>query len=223
MKKITLLIITAIFTLTIAACVTQVETETMVPMPPEIETVSPTQTKVPPTPMPTNTPTPTLSVLETADVIIKALKAKDLGTVATYVHPQLGLRFTPYSFIRSEDRLFSQQAVSGLFEDETLYNWGAFDGSGEPIEMTFSDYFERFVYSHDFATPEIIGLNKEIGKGNSINNLSEFYPGSDFVEYHFTGFESQYEGMDWESLRLVFKQENGIYYLIGIVHAEWTI
>jgi hypothetical protein len=43
------------------------------------------------------------------------------------------------------------------------------------------------------------------------------------MEYHFSGFEAQYEGMDWESLRLVFIQEDSTWYLVGIVHDEWTI
>jgi hypothetical protein len=29
--------------------------------------------------------------------------------------------------------------------------------------------------------------------------------------------------MDWESLRLVFVQEDGAWWLVGIVHDEWTI
>jgi len=125
--------------------------------------------------------------------------------------------------VRAEDLVFGKQALPDLFSDETVYNWGNFDGSGEAIEMTFEAYFTRFVYSQDFAEPEVIGLNKEIGQGNSINNIPEFYPGADYVEYHFSGFDPQYEGMDWQSLRLVFILEGSNYYLIGIVHAQWTI
>jgi hypothetical protein len=43
------------------------------------------------------------------------------------------------------------------------------------------------------------------------------------VEYYFPGFEAQYEGMDWKSLRLVFEQHQGSWKLVGIIHNEWTI
>jgi hypothetical protein len=42
------------------------------------------------------------------------------------------------------------------------------------------------------------------------------------VEYHFTGFEPDYGGLDWRSLRLVFMQDGDEWFLIGIVHDEWT-
>jgi hypothetical protein len=29
--------------------------------------------------------------------------------------------------------------------------------------------------------------------------------------------------MDWESLRLVFQEEGGVWYLVGVIHDEWTI
>jgi UDP-N-acetyl-2-amino-2-deoxyglucuronate dehydrogenase len=31
------------------------------------------------------------------------------------------------------------------------------------------------------------------------------------------------EGMDWRSLRLVFEKKNDIWYLVGIIHDQWTI
>lgn len=44
-----------------------------------------------------------------------------------------------------------------------------------------------------------------------------------YVEYHFPGFEKKYEGKDWKSLRLVFEKKNDRWYLVGIVHDQWTI
>jgi len=29
--------------------------------------------------------------------------------------------------------------------------------------------------------------------------------------------------MDWRSLKLVFKEKDGNWYLVGVVHDEWTI
>jgi hypothetical protein len=164
-----------------------------------------------------------LSLEQTASAVLKALQTNDLTTLANYVHPTRGVRFTPYSYISETDLVFSHSVIPTLTADATVYHWGMFDGSGLPIDLTYNEYYAKFIYSADFANPEQVAFNAFIGSGNSINNLEEFYPGAEFVEYHFSGFDEQYEGMDWQSLRLVFSHEGGQFYLIGIVHAQWTM
>jgi hypothetical protein len=164
-----------------------------------------------------------LSFEQTASMVITALQTNDLTTLAQYVHPTRGVRFTPYTYISDTDLVFSQSVIPTLTSDTTVFNWGIYDGSGLPIDLTYNDYYAKFIYSADFANPEQVAYNKFIGSGNSINNLEEFYPDAEFVEYHFKGFDKQYEGMDWQSLLLVFSNEGGTYYLVGIIHAQWTI
>lgn len=168
-------------------------------------------------------PTVTLTLEETANQVINALAEMDLKLVAKIVHPEMGVRFSPYAFVQEDHLVFSSEILPGLVETDAPFLWGFYDGTGDPIELTFEEYSDKFVYSADFANPEETAIDERIGQGNSINNIDEFYPGSSFVEYHFSGFEKQYEGMDWESLRLVFVQEDGVWFLVGIVHDEWTI
>jgi hypothetical protein len=85
------------------------------------------------------------------------------------------------------------------------------------------DYYNRFVYDQDFLNPEMIGINSIIGFGNTLVNIGDAYPGASFLEFHFSGFAPQYEGMDWRSLILVMEELNGEWKLVGIVHNEWTI
>jgi hypothetical protein len=155
--------------------------------------------------------------------IIMALEYEDLETLATAVHPEKGVRFSPYTYVRGEDLTFGAAQIRGLFADQTVYTWGVFDGTGEPIEFTFRAYFDRFIYDVDFARPDVVGLNETIGAGNTINNIVEAYPGAIAIEYHFEGFDPQYAGMDWRSLRLVLEKSEGVWYLVGVVHDEWTI
>ena len=54
-------------------------------------------------------------------------------------------------------------------------------------------------------------------------NHDEVYPLAATIEYHFSGFDARFEGMDWRSVRLVLEQENGTWYLVGLIHDEWTI
>ncbi len=156
--------------------------------------------------------------------IIFAIKNRDMVTLAASTHPQKGVRFSPYTFVdTANDLVFSAADLPAAMNDPTVFTWGAFDGSGEPIEMTFAEYWARFVYDADFARPEIIGFNQIVGHGNTINNIAEVYPGAVVVEYHFSGFDPQYDGMDWRSLRLVLEPFDGAWMLVGIVHDEWTI
>ena len=154
---------------------------------------------------------------------IQALKSRDLEALASLVHPEKGVRLSPYSFVRRDDLIFYQEQIPGLWADPTIYSWGNYDGSGMPIELSFEVYYLEFIYDVGFARPYTLGFNATLGRGNSINNLSEAYPEAAFVEFHFPGFDPQYEGMDWRSLHLVFEQVNGAWFLVGVVHDEWTI
>jgi hypothetical protein len=160
---------------------------------------------------------------------ITGLRDRDMAALSTLVHPDKGLRFSPYTYVRvgpgdpgGEDLVFSAEQVRDASDDGTVYLWGRFDGSGEPIFATFSDYYARFLYDADFAQPHVVGFDQEVGWSSMINNIDEVYPGAVTVEYHFEGFDPQYDGMDWRSLRLVFEQQDGTWYLVGIVHDEWT-
>ncbi|WP_244270558.1 hypothetical protein [Proteiniborus ethanoligenes] len=156
--------------------------------------------------------------------VIELIKDKDMKNLSSYVHPEKGLRFTPYPYIDLQnDQVFKAQSVAELLQDTKVYTWGSYDGSGEPIELKFNDYYDKFIYDADFANPHMIGNNVTIGTGNTIDNVDEAYPNGYFVELYFKGFEPQYEGIDWRSLKLVFEELNGAWYLVSIVHGQWTI
>lgn len=170
---------------------------------------------------PTVTPLSDPAALATSAV--EALRDRDMARLAALAHPTRGVRFSPYAFVRETDVVLTSAQLATALDDPTVYLWGAYDGSGAPISLTFAAYYEQFVYSHDFAAAPQVGYNQIIGRGNTINNCFEFYPGAFVAEYHFPGFNPAYGGMDWVSLRLVFQQENGVWYLVGIIHDQWTI
>jgi hypothetical protein len=170
------------------------------------------------------------SVASLAAQAILAIRDHDLPELAGLVHPVKGVTFSPYTYVRplqgapgTADLVFSPTQLEDLWSDPTVYLWGAFDGSGEPIQLTFREYYHRFIYDVDFAQPDVIGFDATIGRGNTINNIPSVYPDAVTVEYHFEGFDPQYEGMDWRSLRLVLEEYEGDWYVVGIVHDEWTI
>lgn len=164
-------------------------------------------------------------VTEAATTVMRALSRKDMGQLAAWVHPEKGLRFSPYAYVDpKKDLVFTRAEVEGLMEDGTKRVWRTYPGSGEQIEMTFADYYERFVYDADFLQDAEIAVNKGLGQGTMINNLNEVYPEAqyDFVEYHIAGIDPSVEGMDWRSLRLVFEKIGEDRALVGIIHDQWT-
>jgi hypothetical protein len=158
-----------------------------------------------------------------ADDVMQALQAKNMQHLASFVHPKRGVRFSPYAFVGTSDLVFRAEELHILPGSTTVHTWGIYDGIGTPITLTFDAYFQRFVCSQDFMHAEQISYNQVIGRGNTHDNSVEFYRDAIIVEYHFSGFDPKYGGMDWQSLRLVFQATEQEWYLVGIIHDEWTI
>ncbi len=168
-------------------------------------------------------PDTVLLVLKTRQVL-SALKKHDLNQFASFIHPALGARFSPYGYIDTVlHRLFlPQQLVKTSLSGNKIF-WGYYDGSGDSINLNVSDYFKKFVYNTDFLGKGTIGINRMIGSGNSLNNLQSVYKDAGFIEIHIPGFNPKYGGMDWSSLRLVYRKVKSEFYLVAVVHDQWTI
>lgn len=163
-------------------------------------------------------------IAETSDNVLKALSARDTGTIAEFVHPAKGVRFTPYTYVNLEkDIVFTPEKVKNFFQDQKVYLWGHYDGTGDVISLTPNEYYEKFIYSADFLNAEEIGYNEVLSYGNMMENQFEVYQDAIIVEYYFPGFDPKFEGMDWKSLRLVFQEDGSAWKLVGIIHNQWTI
>lgn len=173
----------------------------------------------------TNSPSQSANLLNEAFTVLGHLANEDGAALANHAHPTRGVRFSPYFNVdENNDIVFYPGNTIGanMFTNTTVYIWGEFDGTGESIGGEYAYYHSRFVYDEDYLNPELIGINQIVGTGNMNNNIEDVYPNESYVEFHFTGFDPQYMGMDWRSLVLVFEEDNGTYYLVGIVHGEWT-
>lgn len=156
--------------------------------------------------------------------IIELLRERRIESLADVVHPELGLRLAPYAHLSEDDVILSAGQLLNAWRGERVIRWGRYDGSGEPIELSLPDYFEEFVYDADFAAGRV-GVNRRLGRGNTVSNLEQVYPEAEFVEFHRAGSE-RYAGLDWRSLRLVLRArprpEEG-WWLLALVHDQWTI
>lgn len=175
---------------------------------------------------PTETPLDTNDntlLLERASQVLESLKQEDYTALSQLVHPRQGVTLTPYSTVDHYcDNVLSREQIAGLPEDERLYTWGLAVGSGAPIRCTSKDYFARYVFNADYTEAPQVGIDTVLISGNALENVADAYPNGRFVEYHFPGIDPALEGFDWCSLKLVFELWNNDWYLVGIVHGEWT-
>lgn len=159
------------------------------------------------------------TIKTSSDQVISLLKDQDMAAISKYVHPTKGVRFTPYTFVNpGTDIVFKKDEMEVFFDDANEYTWGTYAGYGEVIELTPSQYYQEFIYSHDFVNADRIGYNTILSGGNTLTNQFEAYINPIVVEYYFPGFDPQMEGLDWVSLRLVFEEYQGSWYLVGIIH-----
>lgn len=169
-------------------------------------------------------PAENLSLLSAACSVNRCFQRQDWAGLAAYVHPERGVAFTPYSTVDPEsDLIFTAGQIKNLAQDPTIYTWGFQDGRGDPIQMTMIEYFKRYVYDKDYTQAPEIGVDRVMTGGNALENLTEAYPGCRFVDFSYPSADPVNDGMDWTSLKLVFQPEVERWYLVGIVHGEWTI
>ena len=155
---------------------------------------------------------------------MRSIRDKDFKSLSTFIHPKQGVRFSPYAYVDTtyDIRLTAYAFLQKQTSKESL-KWGFYDGSGDPISLTVDKYFSKFVNNTDFLKAEKVSLNKINRTGSTTNNLLQVYRNCQFAEYYFSGLDKKNEGIDWCALRLVFGKYNNQYYLIGIIHDQWTI
>lgn len=165
----------------------------------------------------------TASLVQTGMTVVQLLANADMVQLSTHVHPVAGVRFTPYPYVNpATDIVLATAQVATALTTPVQANWGSQDGTGDPLLMDYAAYHARYVYDQDYANPDVIGIDTVVGDGSMIDNLTVVYPNARFLDFHFNGFDLQFDGMDWRSLRLVFEEVNGVWKLVGIVHGEWT-
>ena len=171
-----------------------------------------------------STPEPVVVSFEgLAGEILPLLQSQDYAALAAFIHPELGVRISPYGYVNVEnDQVFTREQVAGFASNQELYHWGVQAGSGMAINLTVAEYWSEYVTASVPAQEWGLLLDPSRKASNTIDNFAEVYPDGHYVEYFQPGTEA-YGYLDWQSLRLGFQQSgDGAYYLSAIIHDEWT-
>ncbi len=174
--------------------------------------------------VPTVTPQPDSVVIKGLNrQVLKAIKEADYQLLSSFIHPVRGVRFSLSGFIdTTKDPVFTPARLLEFTrnkKDEKLV-WGT-NMEGEPINLTIGQFLKQQLYKADFYNADSVGYNNIFRSGVDDRVMKAAYGQQPFVDNYFPGFKKEYDGMDWQSLRLVFDNYNGKPYLIGAVHEEW--
>jgi hypothetical protein len=163
------------------------------------------------------------SIKATARQVLTFLKQNNYAELIKYFSSE-GVRFSPYGYIDTANskKLTPEDFLASVNKKWTL-TWGSYDGTGEPIKLSVPAYLKKFAYNADYLNAEAVGYDVVMKQGNSLNNLKNIYPSHHFIDYHFSGFDQKLDGMDWTSLRLVFEKVDGQYFLVAVIHDQWTV
>lgn len=158
-----------------------------------------------------------------AAVILPLLQTKDYSELATFVHPQFGLRFSPQLFIHTDtDLIFTRDQVANFAMDNNVYTWGTHAARGDLLQLSVADYWNEYVIpvlpDQDWQMLDETQKSPSI----AIDNFSEVYSQAAYVDFLKPG-TGENGNLDWQLLRLVFEQaSDGAYYLVGIIHDNWV-
>jgi len=160
-----------------------------------------------------------ISIILAAYSCLYYLESGAYDSLAKMVHPESGLRIVPMVNCTPSNPLFGALKLKSIWDSDSSIFWGIADGSGDSIVLTFENYKKKFLQNRDYksATPEI--TNKPFHFTNTRQNIQEFFPKSNLVDFTV----NPKEDMDWGSLIFVFKIYEGQWKLVGILSNYWTI
>jgi len=154
---------------------------------------------------------------------LAAFKKRDGPALAALAHPSKGVRFSPYAYVQATNVTLSPAQLMTAFTDTTKRTWGITDGKGDPIILTFADYTRTYIYARDFASSSQTAFNKTIGFGNTIDNTADVYPNAILFEAYDPGPDPSMKDFQWQCVRLLFERSGDRWFLVSVVHGEWTI
>src|SRR5688572_31986440 len=120
------------------------------------------------------------SLVQLAEKVLTTLKNKNYKTLATYAHPDSGIFFSAFAYVRKSDS--SRLSVAELNDPATplrKVDWGAFELGDASTGLSLNRYFDKHVYDVDFLHAPLKSVNQFHNNGTDINNITEAFPNTD--------------------------------------------
>jgi len=154
------------------------------------------------------------------DAAFEALVNEDGDELSQLVAEGRSLRFRRHWW--NPEVIINKDEVASLFESEESYSWGIADGSGDPIEGTFSEVIlpllERNLKAHSER-----GCDEILHGGTAgLVQLPTSYEGTNYYSFFRPAGPDEFE-LDWGTWVMGVEFWQGQPYLSYLVHYEWEI
>jgi uncharacterized protein YgiM (DUF1202 family) len=154
------------------------------------------------------------------DAALEALINEDGEGLSQLIAEDRSLRIRRHWW--NPEVIFTKDEVVNLFDSEQSYSWGTADGSGNPIEGSFSEVFlpllERNLESHtERGCDEILN-----GGTAGLIQLPPSYEGINYYSFYRPAGPDEFE-LDWGTWVMGVEIWQGQPYLSFLVHYEWEI
>lgn len=163
-------------------------------------------------------------LIQIAQQVLNAMQRQEGQVLSQWIHPEKGVRFSPSAFVDpGHDLVFSSEQIGRFWLDQTVYQWGIADASGEPIRLTPPEYVRQYVLDGDYQASACLNINDDQTHGTTVNNAGSVYQDGVRVEFFIPPDSGQGKAtLDWVALRLVLEKWQGRWCLVAIIHDEWA-
>ncbi len=156
------------------------------------------------------------------DEFVAALQARDGGALGQFVSPAHGLSIR-VSWWNPEVNFRGPDQVANIFADPKAYDWGIQDGSGFPIQGSFSD--EIVPWLDDVLNAEFSRHCNDLENGSGASAGFIIWP----YEYQNINYVALYraaapgEELDWRTWAVGIAYHQGQPYIAFLVQYHWEI
>lgn len=165
-------------------------------------------------------------LLALTEEIFSLLKESNYEKVAEKVDSEHGVTFAFYADFGNPEGYggeyvnLTKQEISK--SNDTKYLWGA-DESDKEFEMSLDEYVQQFLlrsWGRREVDYSIITFNEPAENFAGVfNTIHDYYPDAKYVEYYSPG-ETEHL---FQSLRFIYQERDGEWYLIGIARDVATL
>ena len=165
-------------------------------------------------------------LLALSEEIFSLLKDSNYEKFAEKVDPEHGVTFAFYADFGNPDG-YGGEYVNLLKKEiseknNTKYLWGG-DESEKEYVMSFDEYVQQFLlrnWGRRNVDYSIITFNEPAENFSGVfNTIHEYYPDAKYVEYYSPG-ETEHL---FQSIRFIYQERDGEWYLIGIARDVATL
>ena len=165
-------------------------------------------------------------LLALSEEIFTLLKESDFRGISERVNPDEGVTFAFYADFGNPNGYGGQYVTLSKKEiketNDTKYLWGN-DESGKEYKLSLNEYVQQILLQRwgiEEVDYTIITFNEPAENfAGVINTIHQNYPDAKYVEYHSQGKDEH----SFQSLRFIYQESDGEWYLIGIARDVATV